>query len=271
MKSLYTGLLCLLSTFIFAQSETNDATINSEPKKNSLLVSVNYQNNLHFFGRTDSLQSSGLFPILNYQFKNGLYAQSNFIFTSNTAQPLNYGGSVLEVGYKLNDEKKLTGNFYYNQFLYSNTELVQASLTAQVGSNLSFKTKPVNINLNSSLMFSDKVDLSLSAGFDKLLIYRFSKFAIAINPTVLVNAGTQQFYNTYVKRTTLLGFPTNTMVKEEVKDFKVLSYDFSIPIVFVKGKTFVAVTPAYVIPQNLLPNELGNNLFTLLFTVGLKF
>jgi hypothetical protein len=60
-----------------------------------------------------------------------------------------------------------------------------------------------------------------------------------------------------------------------VKNFNVLSYEFSLPLIFSKGKFQLLFTPAYVITQNLITvqdrpdlSERGGKMFYL--TVGAK-
>ena len=59
--------------------------------------------------------------------------------------------------------------------------------------------------------------------------------------------------------------------------FNVLSYELSMPVVFVSGKFNASVTPAYVIPQNLVTvagrpdlSERGKEMFYVTFSVGVK-
>ena len=65
------------------------------------------------------------------------------------------------------------------------------------------------------------------------------------------------------------------MVTESVSNFNILSYEFSMPIIFAKGKVQLLFTPAYVIPQNLITvpdrpdlSERGKEMFYA--TIGAK-
>src|ERR1035437_9812374 len=85
---------------------------NDSIRKAEFTASINYQSRLNYFGRTDSLKSSGMYPSIGYQFKCGLYAQGNFIFAHNSVQPYTYAGSTIEAGYRFPQGKKITGNFF---------------------------------------------------------------------------------------------------------------------------------------------------------------
>ena len=74
-----------------------------------------------------------------------------------------------------------------------------------------------------------------------------------VDPSASLYAGTQQFTNSYFKRNNSLLIPgAGQTVTEEVKGFNILSYEFSVPVIFAKGKFQLLLTTSYVIPQNLI-------------------
>jgi hypothetical protein len=86
------------------------------------------------------------------------------------------------------------------------------------------------------------------------------KMVLVANPSAYLNAGTQQFTNTYYRKNNFLIFPgTEQQFTETVKQFSILSYEFSMPIILAKDKFQVLLIPAYVLPQNLTGQ--GENLF----------
>ncbi|MEK7198757.1 MAG: hypothetical protein AAB212_02400, partial [Bacteroidota bacterium] len=100
---------------------------------------------------------------------------------------------------------------------------------------------------------------------------------IAINPSVYAYAGTQKFTNTYFEKRGILGFPVTRQTTEQVTQFNVLSYELSLPVVFVSGKFNASITPSYVIPQNLVTvsgrpdlSERGKEMFYVTFGLGVK-
>ena len=98
-------------------------------QKDEFSASVNYQSALHYFGRTDSLQSSGLFPSIGFQSRTGLYAQGSFIFVHNNSQPTTYTGTTIEAGYRFPQTDHFSGNLFYTRFLYQDkSTLVQSAL-----------------------------------------------------------------------------------------------------------------------------------------------
>jgi hypothetical protein len=275
-------IVFLVMMFVVAESlnatAQNDTSIH---RKNTLTASVNYQSRLHYFGRVDSLNSQGLFPMIGFESKPGFYVNGSFVFVNNASRTFNYSGTVLEGGYKFPESRNFSGNLFYTHFFYNdNSEIVQAALTGQTGLNLTYNNKIANVTLGGDLKFSDKTDIGATLGLDHLFIYVIpnTKSAIAVNPSAYLYAGSQNFTQSYYQKKDVAGIPVGRqLVSEDVKQFNILSYEVSVPVVLVVGKFNASLTGAYVSPQNLLtiPNrpdqsELGKNMFYLTAGVGVR-
>jgi hypothetical protein len=272
----------ILPVCTWAQTDSASTVI---AKKNVFTASVNYQTRLHYFGRVDSLESSGLFPVLEYQIKAGVYASSSFIFLQNKGPVTGYTGTILEAGYRFPETKHFTGNIAVNKFLYKdNSELVQSALQWQTAVNLTWKNDIVHLTGGASARFSDETDIVVTGIMDHLFIVQLPHegsfpLALAFNPTATVNAGTRKFSESYTNRKYVLGIPVGQeeTITQQANAFGLLDYEFSMPVVLVAGKFFFAVTPAYVLPQNLVTvqdnpslSEKGKNLFYTTATVGVR-
>jgi hypothetical protein len=101
-KILMAGLLL----FCLAQPVTaqNDSTAT----KPQFRLSVNYNTNLNYFGRTDSLKSSGFFPLAELWFTSKFYVNAAPIFVNNALQKMDYAGTVATIGYQHIDTKWIT-------------------------------------------------------------------------------------------------------------------------------------------------------------------
>jgi hypothetical protein len=271
-------LLVVISSFSISGYAQNDTSV---PRKNVFTSGVTYQSKLHYFGRTDSLNSSGLFPSIGYELKQGFYANANFIFVNNPATSLDYSGTVIEGGYKFPQSKNFSGNIFYTHFLYENSsQLVQSALKGQTGINLIWNNKIVNVNTGADAKFSNKTDFGLTGGLDHLFIYVIpnTKKAIAVNPSFYTYAGTQNFTQTYYRNRQVAGITLGQQkVTEDVKQFKILAYEASLPIVLVVGKFNASLTGSYVMPQNLVTvegrpdlTENGKNMFYVSAGVGVR-
>jgi hypothetical protein len=279
MKTKQSILLLLTAVYIpFLVTAQNEKKTTDQ--KDGLSAMVSYQSALHYFGRTDSLKSSGIFPTLELQSRTGLYAQGSFIFVNNANQSNEYSGSTLEAGYRFPQTTHFSGNLFYSQFLYKDkSTLVQSALHAQTGINLNYLNKLVNINTGVDLKFSDQTDLGLTIGLDHLfLIHKEgSGNAIGINPSIYAYGGTQKFSNTYLEKKNVLGIPVTQQTTEKYTQLNILSYEISVPVVFVFGKCNASFIPAYTLPQNLISvagrpdlSEYGRNLFYMSLSLGIQ-
>ncbi|MBO9593424.1 MAG: hypothetical protein J7599_10990 [Niabella sp.] len=265
-RSIILGIL-LMPVACFGQKDST--------RKNEFGAGLNFQTRLHYFGRTDSLQSSALIPNIGYQLKNGLYVQGNFVFIQNKAAATTYAGTTLEGGFRFKPSKHFSGNIFYMQVLYKdNSTLPQSALKSQTGINTAITTPIITFNAGGDLKFSkQQTDIGATLGADHIFVLHkpSSRVAFAIDPSVYLYAGTQRFTKSYIERTKFLGIPVGQ--KENIQSydrFNVLAYEASAPVVAVAGKFFATVIPSYVMPQNLLEGETGKNLFSLTLGVGVK-
>ena len=277
MKKNFSSPLCLLILFLSVNAKAQ--TDSTEKKdKSQFKFGVYYNSNLNYYGRTDSLRSSGLFPVAEFWFDSHFYITAAPIFAINSASGFQYAGSVATAGARFGKEKKYSSNIYFVKPIYKdNSQLVQSALKAQAVGTYTWLNKFINVTIGGDLKLSDNLDYGAAAGLDHIFRFQLTdKSVLVIDPSAYVNAGTQQFTKTSYKQSGFLFFPgVQQQVTEEVSKFNILSYEFSVPIVFAKGKLQLIANPAYVIPQNLITvanrpdlSERGKNLFYA--TIGAK-
>jgi hypothetical protein len=279
-------LFKLAPTSLFAQQ----VNINSVPKKDSVinaktkltiftgLVAIP---RLNFFGRTDSLQTGAVIPTVLVQFDSiGIYASASSVFVKNSDIPFTYGATVLELGYKFgNKTKGLSGNVYGDKFFYKAKEIVQSALQWQAGLSLLYQNKIVNVTSTTNATFSNRTDYYASGGLNHPFKIKKDKSTFLVTPTAVVNFGSQNFMYKTVKRNNLLVVPVSQQQNiEPRKEFNLLSYEFSVPILLARKNLFFIATPSYIVPQNIIKvenrpdlSETGGNFFNLTFTVLYSF
>jgi hypothetical protein len=242
-------------------------------------LSANYNSNLNYYGRTDSLKSSGFFPLVELWFNENFYITVAPVFVNNSSVSFDYAGTVATAGYQFTaNDKKWFGNFYLVKPFYESTsQLVQSALKAQGAFTLTNLNKVINITGGADVKFSDKVDFGITGGLDHIFRKQFADNSVlVVDPSAYLFAGTQQFTNTYYKQNNFLFLPgAGQRASENVKNFNVLSYEFSMPVIYAKDKFQLLITPAYVFPQNLITiegrpdlSERGKEMFYA--TVGVK-
>ena len=252
----------------------------SDSSENStihLRLSANFCSNLNYYGRIDSLTSTGFFPLAEVWFNENVYINAAPIFVNNKSTSFDYAGTVTTVGYQFfAGEKKWFVNLYLvKPFYKSDAQLVQSALKGQGAFTLSNLNKLIDITAGADVKFSDKIDLGLTAGADHIFRKQFANNSVfVINPSAYLFAGTQHFSKANEKTGFLIPRVSENESKQ-VNQFAVLSYEFSMPLIFAKGKLQALFTPAYVIPQNLIfvvgrPDLSEKGTETFYATVGIK-
>lgn len=275
MKRIFFTAIFLFSLTLLAPAQTDSTKKKDKPQ---FKLGIYYNSNLNYYGRTDSLRSSGFFPVAEFWVNKIFYVTAAPIFVMNSATRFDYAGSVATAGARWGKEKKYSSNLYLVKPIYKdNSQLVQSALKGQAVATHTLLNKIMNVTIGGDIKLSDKLDYGVTAGLDHLFRFELAGPAVlVIDPTATINAGTQQFTKTSYKESGFLFFPgVQQQVTEEVSNFNILSYEFSIPIVFGKGKFQLIANPAYVLPQNLVTvagrpdlTERGKDLFYV--TAGAK-
>lgn len=254
MRAFYKIVMIVLCCFSVAAHAQSDSAIS----KFSFKLGTYYNSSLNYYGRTDSLRSSGVFPIAELWFNNKFYINAAPVFTHNSMAGFQYTGAVATAGYAYNTGKS-AGHIYFVKPIYkNNSQLVQSALKAQAAASFTWLNKIVNISGGADIKFSGNTDYGATAGLDHIFRKQLSSNSILIiDPSVYLYAGTQQFARTYYEKSNnFFLFPgTDRLVTEDVNKFTILSYELSVPVIYSKGKWMLLATPSYVIPQNLIVIE----------------
>jgi hypothetical protein len=273
MKKLV-STLTLVTLLISATLSSFAQEVDSTKTKAQFKLSVNYNSNLNYYGRVDSLKSSGVFPMAELWFSPKVYVNAAPIFVNNPLQSMAYAGTVATLGYLNVTDKWLTSLTLLKPFYTEEARLVQSALKAQGSALVSKLNKVVNVSAGGDIKLSDKVDFGATAGLDHIFrIENKDKSIVVIDPGVYAYAGTQQFSRTYTRKKNggILVPPTQEQVTETGTNFSILAYEASMPLIYVKGKWQLMATPSYIIPQNLQASELGENTFYTTLTAKYTF
>jgi hypothetical protein len=275
-------IVCPLMVFLlntqtlFAQVRDSTAT----HEKSHFIIGVACNSALNYYGRVDSLKSSGIYPFIGVTFKSGIYLTSTFVFTHN-GLGTKYAATLLDAGYNFTSKNgHWAGALSASRYLYrSNTDLVQSAVKEVVSASLTNLNKIVNITLGGNTKFSDQADIGLQAGLDHTIRFThiFGKDVIVLDPSANLYAGTQHFTQSYLLQKNYLFLPAGEeQITTNSSQFNILAYEFSMPVVYAYKKFNLILTPAYVLPENILSipdqpslSERGGDLFY--FTATVKF
>lgn len=261
---------------LYSNAQTPDSTIKSGIE---FKLSLNYNTGLNYYGRTDSLKSTGIFPLAELWFSPKFYINASPVFVNNNVQIMQYAGSVTSMGY-LNVSDRWVSNLYLLKPFYTeSSELVQAALKAQSGVSFTSLGKLVNVSFGGDVKYSDQFDFGAMAGIDHT--FRFENndnSIIVIDPSFTVNSGTQNFSKTYKRKTRGILLPGEEQVTENYKKFNILSLEAAIPFIYSKNKLQIIAVPAYILPQNMVKvegrpdlTEIGQNMFYTTISVKYAF
>jgi hypothetical protein len=270
-------LACILTVsnlFVHAQNDS------SAQKKVQLKLSTNYNSGLNYYGRTDSLKSSSFFPLAEVWMNSKFYINAAPIFINNKVQSFEYAGTITSIGYQYITDHWITSVSVLKPFYKESTALPASVLKLQTSSSLTWLNKFINLTAGVEGRLSERMDIGITAGIDKsIFIPVMNKSYLLINPSVYAYGGTRQFSKSYTRRKSGL-IPglggQQERVTENYNELVILSYECSLPLIFIKDKVMVMVTPSYVIPQNLIKdasnpslNEMGENSFYT--SIGVKY
>lgn len=278
MKSLL--LLFLSASFLLdsgaAFAQANDSAKAKE--KNHLIIGATYNSALNYYGRVDSLKSSGICPFIGYELKDGLYLNTTFIFIHNNLQS-EYAATVVEAGYNFNNKKNTwAGNLSASAYFYQpDIDLVQSAIKESFNASITHLNPIIDVTLGVSAKVSDELDYVAQGSLDHIVKFThvFGKGIILLDPSASVYAGTQNFMQTYYQQEKFLILPVGEQaVTSSSRVFNVLAYEGSMPIVFAYKKLNLTVTPSYIMPENIITvpgqpalSEMGSNLFYVTATV----
>jgi hypothetical protein len=260
MKKFSSLLILFAALHAKCQETTDSAKVNSG---SGFKIGIFYNSYLHYYGRVDSLESAGVFPVAEYWFDKHFYISAAPVFTTGNGRSMEYAGTVAMAGYRFGKENRSSWNFFLVKPIYKdNSQLVQSALKAQLGASGTWLNKILNLTAGGDIKLSDQLDLGAQAGIDHIFRFQLKgPSVLVIDPTFQVNAGTQQFSKTYFKESSFLFFPgMQQEITEKINRFDILSYEMSVPIIFAKGRIQFIVSPSYVIPKNLI-GERGANKF----------
>jgi hypothetical protein len=276
MKSIYILTLALsLFTFRFSFAQKDS----SDKQKLAFKLGINYNTGLNYFGRTDTLKSTGVFPLAELWLSKDIYINAAPVFVNNAVQRMEYSGTVTSLGYLHSTDRWISNLYFLKPFYKENSQLVQSALTAQAGMSFTKLNKIINFSFGGDAKLSDKIDFGATGGIDHLIRKQMANQSVlVIDPSFYTYAGTQNFTTTYYKKKPgFLVLPGNSeQVSENTTKFNILAYEFSIPVVYAKGSWVALLTPSYILPQSLVTipgrpdlSEKGQNMFYA--TIGLKY
>jgi hypothetical protein len=226
--------------------------------KSFWLANINYLSNNVYLGRKDSVLSPYFTASVGYYHKSGLFVNVSASYLTEPGQG-RIDLATIDGGYSL-IKPKFEGLITISKYIFSSESYnvrseIEGSANIFVGYDFDF-IKPT---FQATLNFGDNTDYAAGLGLEHTF-YAIER-KLTITPTFDVNASTQNYYNNYYKirryslarlkkLQRLLGAITVSGYVENPDEFKILDYEWSIPVTYsVKRFTF-NFSPSYAVPGN---------------------
>jgi hypothetical protein len=280
-------LLFFLSAFsAFAQNTSTedpedllDKLEKEKPEKQaSFKIGVNYLSNNVFMGRADTVRTPTILPEVKYTFKNGIYVSGTVNYIPNRITNRLDGGSAT-LGYDYDITDNFSGGVSFTKLFYTtNSTQIGSAIGSTVNANLLYDiagviTPTVSVDYNFLKQgFGHDIFVNAAVSHDFVISGVFGdKDFFIISPTVAINAGTQNFYDAYfvLKKYKLtakaLGLESaaESLIikrKNQLSQFKMLDYEFSVPVEYKVGVLILSFTPTYAMAENKLPPRITNGM-----------
>ncbi len=248
-----------------AQDENlNDSSINRNVFKQSFgRLSLNYSSDWIYAGRKDPITLPYLTVAAAYFHQSGLFVRGS-------------ASLLLKGTDKRVDQLKLTGGYaYYKNNLFwgvygslfsfnDSSYAVLSEINASAYGYFGYDFRLFELMADAGTMFGAATDFT--AGLDLSKTIYASGGRLKMMPSVYLLGGSQQYYNSYyqIRNTetkkrigrgnggsagTVVTSDT-TVVVENSSKFRLLSYEFSLPVQYTTSRLRFGITPAFVIPVN---------------------
>lgn len=251
----------------------------STTRKASFTLSTLWSNNANYYGQSAAEALPFLYTDIKMSTIAGLYISAGgyqLLKEGNFPSELHFG-----TGFEFSLSKKVSLNLGYTRSFYSkNSPLLQASnpnnLSSEIGLSHLFQT-----DIGADYNFGKENDFFVNLTNSKTVsIHSFTdKDLLYIKPTITLTAGTQRFYTTYLEEKKRLGLPDFLKGKlpfeqqpeyEETTvqstDFKMLSYNFQLPLIWqYRGSAVMVSYQLSVLGKNVQSEQKKNSFLSVGF------
>ena len=248
-----------MANFAFSQS-ADDGDEDPYDKQSYFMVGVNYLSDNVYLGRKDSVVTPYLTPYLGYHLKNGLYAKAE---ASQALNKRRIDLFTLEAGYDHSFGENFEGGASIDKYFYNkNSNSIHASSKGSAGIYAQYNNEWVEPQINLNADFNKKTDYVIGLQLDHDFSLKNGQWKIA--PTLVMNMGTQHYYEEYF---------INRLIKKDktLKLNKVLAnanklvpmdYELSAKVTYRISKWLFTLTPTYVIPSSPAEITIAKKTFT---------
>ena len=258
-KYLIVILLCISVRAAFAQEDSltakKDSVVTRYSPKSYFLVSLSYLSNSVFNGRKDSIATPYITPTIGFYDKSGFFINAALSYLARQGSD---GIDLfnIEAGYDFSIGNFDGGIAANKSFYNSNSTNVKSEIKGSVTASAAYDFNFIEAMAEGGINFGDQADYTLGLGLEHTFYAAADK--LHITPSALANASTQNYYGSYYakrrygsKRKKAAGITYEVFADvTDASHFKMLDYEFSLPVTYKAGKFIFSFTPTYVLPVN---------------------
>jgi hypothetical protein len=243
------AVLCIILAWLTAGQTVKAAGSDSCDYNHQTYIAagLRYLSDNVYLGRKDSLHLPYLTPLLTYHHRSGVFASAAVSYVPVPGRD-RVDLVTLEAGYDHDFGKNISAGAYADYFSYSNeTNNIKSGQNFSMGAYAGYTDDIVEPQIGVDVNLGEQTDYVVSL----LLDHNFSLLQdrLTITPAAGVFAGTQRYYDTYLKKVN----PAKKKSKTETatsatSDFKIVDYECSLPVKYEYRQWLLLATPTYAIP-----------------------
>jgi hypothetical protein len=246
MKSLLLFVVMSLSGVVCLAQTDSPTDTSTTPEKSTLTFGALYSNSVNYYGQRAAVNTPYAAIAASYQLKSGFYL-TGLTYKLLNDKSSSVSASSIGAGFNFNMGKKFTTDMSYSHsFFPKYSPLLQAANTDNASLNLSYKSW-ITPKLTGDFAFGNSYDAFVTGALSKEidLFTVGQKAIVTITPSASIIAGTQHYYQTYLKeqklRDSVLHILTDPLFGSSTSStidtasatrFNILSYGFKCPIAY---------------------------------------
>jgi len=257
-RTIISFLLCAPVFSAFAQDTQGDTTAQKPaiaPVKSYFSATLGFLSNSVYNGRKDSVATPYITPVIGYYHTSGFFIDGSLSYLSRAGSS-RIDLFNIEAGYDFylgNFDGEVAAN---KSFYNSSSTNVSSGITGSVFASGGYDFIYIKPTIEAGINFGSKPDYLMAFGLEHSF-YRL-KDKLQITPRFGANGSTQNYYGSYYSKRTARNKKKNngvvyevTASVEDAAAFKMLDYQFSLPVSYTINKKFtLSLSPVYVLPVN---------------------
>jgi hypothetical protein len=247
-------LFCILAFSVVAQDDTASQKPVTAPQRSYFSASLGFLSNSVYNGRKDSVAMSYITPVIGYYNKSGFFIDGSMSYLAR-AGASRIDLFSIEAGYDFylgNFDGEVSAN---KSFYNSSSTNVSSEIAGSVFVSGGYDFVYIKPAIEAGINFGTRSDYLMA--FELEHTFYLLKDKLQVTPGFKASGSTQNYYGSYYNRRTARERKKNNGITYEViasvedaSKFKILEYQFTVPVSYTIKKFTLTLSPAYALPVN---------------------